>query len=218
MNTANNMKPSDVDTAREAVAQMFSMNKADMTAIEVNLWRSEITRLGAKAMLQFVKFWTSGGGQTSFRQAPRIDDFRRRMDPDFVSIDDALNILRREVGRVGPYSDPGLTDARLTVAVLEMGGWAKVCKDMPDASLDFESKRFAERFKSAWVMGEAAVLQERLPTQRLMGLIAAPKQLAQIALSPYLLSAQTLHESSSNDSSDSFDFPDTSNTSGEAHS
>lgn len=195
----NDSKRSEVDIAREAVAQMFAMTKTDMTAIEANLWRSEITRLGPKVMLKFVQFWTSGGGQSSFRQAPRIDDFCRRMDPDFVSADDALNILRREIGRIGPYADPLFTDARLTVAVLDMGGWAKVCKDMPDASMDFESRRFAERFKSAWVMGESAVLQDRLPTQRLMGLIAAPNQLA-LAPSPPFATFEF-----SDDSSPSFD-------------
>lgn len=170
-------KASQTSIAREAVAQMFATTKTDMTEIEVGLWCNQIDDLGPEVMVRFVRFWTSGGGQGNFMRAPRIDDFRRRMDPNFVCVEDALAILRGEISRVGPYENPKITDQRLQVAVLEMGGWAKVCADMPDVSLDFETRRFADRFKTAWVQGEAAVLQGRVPAARLMGLVASPQQL-----------------------------------------
>lgn len=167
-----------VELAQTAVGQMFFACKASMTDLEVELWRREIEKFGPEVMTKFVMFWTCGGGQGNFMRAPRIDDFRRRMDPSFVSAEDALTILRREVSRVGPYSDPTITDAGLKTAILEMGGWAKVCHDMPDPSMDFEMRRFADRFKSAWVQGESAVLRDQVPVQPLLGLVSAPRQMS----------------------------------------
>lgn len=167
-----------VELAQAAVGQMFFACKANMTDLEIELWRREIDNHGPEVVTKFVLFWTCGGGQGNFMRAPRIDDFRRRMDPSFVSLEDALLILRREVSRVGPYADPAISDPGLKTAILEMGGWAKVCQDMPDASLDFEMRRFSDRFKSAWVQGESAVLRGQVPNQLLLGLVSAPKQLS----------------------------------------
>ena len=166
----------DVELAREAVAQMFGVSKTDMTEVEVNMWRYEIDRCGPALMLKFVRFWIGGGGQGTFMRAPRIDDFLRRVDPEFVSADDALTLLRNLVRKIGPYSDPDISNAKLRLAVMELGGWAKVNQDLPDSSEEFASKRFAERFKTAWLQSEAAEIQGRLSCEPLLGIASEAKK------------------------------------------
>lgn len=150
----------DIEKAGEAVAQLFSAAGKEMTSMEVALWLREIARFGARPVLQFAEFWMQGGGQSErFRQAPTIEDFRRRADPGYVSEHDALERLRLEVASCGPYAAPAIEDARLKAAVLLLGGWAKVCQDMPDASDEFAARRFAERFARIWVQAEGMALR-----------------------------------------------------------
>lgn len=163
--------------AAEAVSQLFSVANAEMTKIEANLWMREIERLGAPATLSFVEFWMTGGGQDSFRKAPKIDDFLTRADPHYVSASGALECLRREIQSFGPYLNPPIADPKLRATVAALGGWAKVCQDMPDPSEDFASRRFAERFRSAWTQSEALLVQKRLDPPPLQGLIDAPRQM-----------------------------------------
>lgn len=163
--------------AGEGIAQLFATVKADLTSIEANLWIREITRLGPKLALSFTEFWMSGGGQGDYRRAPRIDDFLRRADPEHVSAEDALEVLRAEVARCGPYNTPKIENMKLKAAVVRLGGWAKVCLDMPEPSNDFAFKRFAERFRSAWIFSESLQVQNKLSDVPLLSLSAAPNQL-----------------------------------------
>lgn len=178
------MKPSSTTyeqellIATETVSQMFSaVNKSEMTVIETNLWTREILRLGPTALLSFAEFWMSGAGQKEYRRTPTIDDFLKYADPAYVSAACALDRLTAEVRRCGPYSDPVIDDLKLREAIVQMGGWAKVCQDMPDPAQDFAFKRFAERFRSAWTHSEAMQVQKKLAPPALLGLIAAPAQL-----------------------------------------
>lgn len=167
--------------AGEFVSQLFAQAKADLTVIETNLWVAEIKRLGPDAMIAFGQFWMSGGGQGSFHRAPKIEDFLVRADPSYVSAETALDCLRAEVSATGPYSDPNIENLKLRAAVVRMGGWAKVCQDMPDPSEDYAFKQFAARFKSAWIQSEALQVQQKLSTQPLLGLVNLPNQLKPLA-------------------------------------
>lgn len=168
----------DFRTASETVSQMFSaVNKAEMTVIESNLWSREIERLGPAALLSFAEFWMSGGGQGNYRRTPTIDDFMMRADPSYVNAATALDRLIEEVRRSGPYNNPTIEDLKLREAIARMGGWAKVCQDMPDPSSDFAFKRFSERFRAAWTHSEALQVQHKLNPPALLGLVASPGQI-----------------------------------------
>lgn len=165
-------------TAFETVSQMFSaVNKAEITVIESNLWAREIARMGPAKLLSFAEFWMSGGGQGNFRRTPTIDDFLMRADPTYVNSTTALDLLASHVRQCGPYSDPVIEDLKLREAVSHMGGWAKVCLDMPDPSNEFAHKRFAERFRGAWTHSEALHVQKKLAPPALLGLASSPEQL-----------------------------------------
>jgi hypothetical protein len=165
-------------TAAEAVSQLFTAAKADLTNIEANLWLREIDRLGPARMLSFVEFWASGEGQSSaFNRAPKVQDFLLRADPDYIGAEGALEKLRAEIASVGCWASPQIKDLRLIAAIGAMGGWAKVNQDCPDPSDDFAYKRFAERFRGAWIQAEAKQVQGKLDAPPLLGLIAAPTQL-----------------------------------------
>lgn len=163
--------------AAEAVSQLFSAANAEMTKIEANLWMCEIERLGPGATLSFVEYWMSGGGQDSFRRPPKIEDLLSRVDPHHVGSSGALEALRQEIQQYGPYVNPPIENKKLRATVLALGGWAKVCQDMPDASEDFASRRFSERFRAAWAQSEALAVQKRLSPTPLLGLVDAPRQL-----------------------------------------
>lgn len=168
----------DFRTASETVSQMFSaVNKAEMTVIESNLWSREIERLGPTALLSFAEFWMSGSGQGNYRRTPTIDDFLMRADPAYVNAASALDRLIVEVRLSGPYNNPTIENPKLREAIAHMGGWAKVCQDMPDPSSDFAFKRFSERFRVAWTHSEALQVQQKLNPPALLGLTASPGQI-----------------------------------------
>lgn len=160
----------DLKKAAEAVAQLASSCGKDLTAIEVNLWLREIARYGAGLTLAFVEFWASGGGQERFRRAPFIEDFKRRVDPNYISADDALDRLRQLVQACGPYASPQIEDQRLRQAIEILGGWPKVCGELPDASDDFGTRRYAERFAGVWVQAEGRVMRGESSTRPVLGL------------------------------------------------
>lgn len=158
-----------LSAASEAVSQLFTAAGKEMTGLEVNLWLRAIGQYGPDLTLAFVEFWMMGGGHERYRRAPTLEDFRRRVDPNYVSTEDALEILRAEVVRSGPYANPVIHDKRLSQSINIMGGWAKVCQELPDANETFALKRFAERFASAWVQAEGRVIRDEA-VEPLLGL------------------------------------------------
>lgn len=173
--------PPSVSVAAEAVGQMFSQAQREITPVESGLWMVEIGRLGPESLLAFAQFWMSGGGQTSsgqmFARAPRIDDFRRYADPSYVDEQRALELLQELVRTVGPYIDPDIADPRLRAAVHSMGGWARICQDLPSRTEDFAFKRFSDVFRQAWTVAQGMEVRGELAAPPLRGLVAAPNQL-----------------------------------------
>jgi len=161
----------DLEVASELVAQLFTSMGKEMTPLEVNIWTRAVATYGPDHIKAFAEFWMEGGGgQGKFRRVPTIEDLRRRVDPCFCSAEDALERLRAEVARTGPYATPAIADPRLKACVILMGGWPKVCQDLPDASEDFATRRFAERFASAWVQAEGKVMRGETFASPLIGL------------------------------------------------
>lgn len=167
----------DASVVAESIAQMFNASKSELTMIEANLWLRQVERLGNAQVLAFAEFWMSGGAQGSFRRAPTIEDLLTYADPSFLGHAQALELLRKHVSTCGPWSSPEIKDAKLVEAVDHLGGWAKVCEEMPDPGQDFAYKRFADRFKAAWARSEALMVQRSLFPKPLLGLFASPNQL-----------------------------------------
>lgn len=165
----------ELKLASELVSQLFTAMGKEMTTLEVNVWTRSIARYGPAAINAFAEFWIEGGGQGKFRRTPTIEDLRRRVDPDYCSAEDALEKLRAEVARSGPYVTPPIADERLKATVMLIGGWPKVCQDLPDAAEDFATRRFAERFASAWVQAEGKVMRGESFASPLIGLAHVPQ-------------------------------------------
>lgn len=151
----------ELNRAAQAVAQLFTAAGKEMTELEVRLWLRAISGLGYAKTMAFVEFWMEGGGQGR-RAAPTVEDFRKRFDETYVCAGQALELLREEVARKGPYGAPAFEDARLRAAVLVLGGWPKVCQDMPDPAQEFAHRRYAERFVLAWSKAEGMALRGEL--------------------------------------------------------
>lgn len=184
MHRSTRHTPDEVAQAVEAVSQMFAQVKAEPTPAEAMLWADEIERIGPRAVMQFAQFWMSGGGQGGFLRAPRIADLRRFCDPTWSDEASALARLQTLVSHVGPYRAPleadGM-DARLAEAVRAMGGWARVCELMPDASDDYAFRTFEKRFSVAWQQAEARSVRGEVQNTPLLPIrsqpaIAAPQQ------------------------------------------
>lgn len=183
---------SPVTMAIETVTDMFTAaNKTEMTRLEGILWAREIARLGTSALMSFAELWMGGRGQGSFRRAPTIDDFLTHADPHYANAETGLECLVTQVKLCGAYNTPEIKNPMLIEAVQILGGWEKVCRDLPDPSLNFEYKQYAEKFKAAWTQSEAKAVQKKLSPQPLLGLseISKRKQ-AQLKLKTSMQSSQ----------------------------
>jgi hypothetical protein len=150
-----------VEMALDAVSQAFAQVKAEPTPAEASLWAEEIDRLGPQPVLAFVRFWMSGGGQGGFLRAPRVDDARRFVDPEWMDAGTAMQKLVEMVSRVGPYRVPSASEGmttRLADAVMVLGGWPHVCETLPAQNQEFAYRDFLKRFEDAWGRSQARAL------------------------------------------------------------
>lgn len=177
-----------VEMALDAVSQAFAQVKAEPTPAEASLWAEEIARLGPQPVLAFVRFWMSGGGQGGFLRAPRIDDARRFVDPEWMDAGSAMQTLAELVSRVGPYrvprADEGMT-TRLAESVAVLGGWPRVCETLPSQNQEFAFRDFQKRFEDAWNRAQARTVMG-LPASAALAAIGqsgAPSSTAQMGSS-----------------------------------
>lgn len=152
--------------ALDAVSQVFAQVKAEPMPAEASLWTEEIERLGPQAIMAFLRFWISGGGQAGFFRPPRIEDARRFADPNWMDAATALQRLYLMVEQVGSYRVPtaqqGMTTS-LAHAVVALGGWARVCETLPSQDLEFACREFTKKFDMAWNQAQAAGLLTHQP-------------------------------------------------------
>lgn len=159
----------------DVVAQMFTQSKSVLTALEAQLWTMEIARLGPDRLLSFAAFWM--GGDAGVQRAPKVQDFRRYLDPGHLDDGLAWERLVSLVAGVGPYADPPNEDPRLLMAIQKLGGWVQVCLSMPDGADDYKLRQYRERFKGAWNSAQAASVQGVLDgVSRPLGLCSSPTQ------------------------------------------
>lgn len=156
--------------AAQAVAQLFSMAKQEMTPVESTLWLQQIGKFGPQTMLAFVAFWASGAGQGSYLRAPLVEDFLLRADPMHVGPQTVMAQLYDLVVNCGPYTAPTTKNMKLQSVIVSLGGWVKVCEDMPIPTDDFAWKNYEQRVKTALLQSEAKQVQLLLQPANLLGL------------------------------------------------
>jgi len=173
MNATHKWPSHQIEMALDAVSQAFAQVKAEPTPAEASLWTEEIDRLGPQPILAFMHFWVSGGGQSGFFRAPRIEDARRFVDPEWMDGEAALQRLYGLVAEVGSYRVPtaqqGMT-ARLAHAVAALGGWSRVCETLPDQSHEFAWREFGKKFDMAWNQAQGRSLLAHQPAPVLVAL------------------------------------------------
>lgn len=176
-----------IQMALDAVSQAFAQVKAEPTPAEAALWADEIDRMGPGPIMSFIKFWMSGGGQDGYLRAPRIDDARRFVDPEWMDAGAALQLMHDLVRSVGPYRVPDKSEGmsqRLQSSIAALGGWARVCEIMPEPSQEFAWREFAKRFDAAWSQAQARELMGLPPAAPLKSLAATQSAKLECVVGP----------------------------------
>jgi hypothetical protein len=85
----------------------------------------------------------------------------------------ALEQLVQAAKRNGPYRSPELDSPQVAMAIAHLGGWATVCKEIPDPGNGFEYERYAKRFEAAYEAARADINVKQLTPPPVLGLMDA---------------------------------------------
>lgn len=80
--------------------------------------------------------------------------------------------LERAVRQYGPYATPAIDDPVIVEAINQLGGWERVCAEMPDSStqtIDFN--QYMRRAETALVAARRRVSVEGAQPQRVLGAV-----------------------------------------------
>jgi hypothetical protein len=132
-------------TPQELLAQMARMYKYELSDFEALLWTAQVFSVyPAQAVMRaLMAHMESGTHDANFM--PRHGAIKAKLEPvvGFKEIEQAIK-------QVGPYQLPNITDPVLLTAIEQMGGWARVCNELPDPvvrPIDFD--RYVKRFEVA---------------------------------------------------------------------
>jgi hypothetical protein len=145
--------------AAQAVAQLFGSTGGAFTQVEALLWATEIHRLGPDLAMEFVRYWASGEHELKYKRTPTINDFLSRVDPEHLSAETGFAKLQEEVRLIGGWRSPAITNLKLLAAIERLGGWPKVCAELPSPTEDFALRAYAEKFALAWRHSEGLKMQ-----------------------------------------------------------
>lgn len=161
-------------TARDFLAHMATHYKYLMSEFETVLWEAQVFSVyeDPQILRALKAHMESGTSDANFM--PKYGAIRARLEPVRGFQD-----IHQAVVSGSPYVAPSLNDPVLVEAIHQMGGWAKVCAEMPDlqaAPIDFD--RYMRRFETVLVAARAKTqIQGHVPPA-LQGLgtprIAAP--------------------------------------------
>jgi hypothetical protein len=87
----------------------------------------------------------------------------------------ALDHVVQAVKMHGPYRSPNLCNPQVAMAISHLGGWAIVCKEIPDPSNGFEFERYTKRFEAAYEAARADVDVCKLTPPPVLGLMDAAR-------------------------------------------
>lgn len=140
-------------TPEGLLAEMARLYRYDLSEFEATLWVTQVfNRYPSEAVMRaLLAHMGSGGRDSAFM--PKFGDILARLAPplDVSSIVDAVK-------RFGPYKVPAITDPTLRLAIEKMGGWVRVCSEMPDSStrsIDFD--RYMKRLDAALAQARNAI-------------------------------------------------------------
>lgn len=132
-------------TPAELLAEMASLYKYNMSDFEAMLWAAQVFECypPEAVMRALIAHMESGTNDANFM--PKYGAIKARLEPvrGFKEIESAVRIT-------GPYAVPDIKDPVVLAAINELGGWARVCSEMPDPTvrpIDFD--RYVKRVEAA---------------------------------------------------------------------
>ncbi|CUJ50658.1 Uncharacterised protein [Achromobacter sp. 2789STDY5608633] len=161
-------------TAREFLAHMATHYKHLMSEFETVLWEAQVFSVyeDPQIVRALKAHMESGTSDANFM--PKYGAIRARLEPVRGFQD-----IHQAVVSGSPYVAPKLDDPVLIEAIHQMGGWTKVCAEMPDlqaAPIEFD--RYMRRFETVLVAARAKTQVQGHMPPALQGLgtprIAAP--------------------------------------------
>lgn len=148
------------------LAEYLGSHKHVMTNFEAIHWGRLIEEVGDEAVENYLLMHMRSGNEF----APKASAAFAALDPVGGDADSAFAELTKLVTKVGPYRAPPISQPVMKAAIIEMGGWAKVCETLPDPGVRFEFDAFRKRFLSAFKLATSDVLRNMAPTTPLIGL------------------------------------------------
>lgn len=147
--------------ALNALNEVMSYYRVKLTPFATEAWVACMEKFGARVVKDFLlqHMMTS-------KWPPTFEELHSAVGA-FGGADWAFERVACEVKRVGPYRAPDFGDApEITYAIAEMGGWAKLCAEMPAPEQDrfgYEAlqKRFALHYQSAKGLAFRGLLPDR---------------------------------------------------------
>ena|GEM_PF-3882209 len=139
------MRSSLPQTARDMLAAMAGIYKYSLSDFEVMMWEGQVFTQYPDAVVMRALLAHMESGKSDANFFPRYGNIKAILEPagGFIDIANAV--------RAGsPYVPPNLQDPILVEAIHQLGGWAMVCEEMPDARerpIDFD--RYAKRVDAA---------------------------------------------------------------------
>lgn len=142
----------------ESLNKVFDYYKHAATDFEVELWLALMNEVGDEAIVSFLK-----NHVRSSAFSPKISEAMALLRPGANNSAAAFLALTQAVGTVGAWEAPRFNDPAITKAVLELGGWAKVCATLPAPEERFEYEGFQKRFAVAYQIAAADIALNGAP-------------------------------------------------------
>lgn len=148
-----------------AIAQVMgaAAGNYEPSDMEIAMWEDLAARFGDDALIRFARHHIQ---VTKF--APHISDALKFLS-GATDAPHAMLALTREVRCTGPWESPRFDDAAVGVAVDYLGGWERVCSELPDPSDRFSYDAFFKRFETAYTGAQTALASGRAQPVVLVG-------------------------------------------------
>lgn len=153
-------------SASEMLAAMARMYNYDLSSFESILWSAEVLDIydDREIMLAF-KYYMENGEQSRFM--PKYGEIKRLLEEK----EDVTQKLLNLVSRYGSYSPPSPkhTSTLLLATIEHLGGWAKVCSEMPDSSNELSFAQYVKRTEKAAALAKKNIQIRSVTPNSLVG-------------------------------------------------
>ncbi len=160
--------------ALNALNEVMSYYRVKLTPFATEAWVACMDKFGAITVKDFLlqHMMTS-------KWPPTFEELHTAVGV-LGGADWAFERVACEVKRVGPYHAPDFSDApELAFAVAEMGGWTKLCAEMPAPEQDrFGYEALQKRFALHYQAAKGLAFRGALPQRAIRGLhaLSAPAE------------------------------------------